>query len=346
MNMKKPFVSIIIPIRNDATYIERSLRAILAQDYPGKMEILVADGISTDNTRSIIQDQSKESRFPITILDNPEKIVPTGMNIAIRHARGEIIIRVDGHCVISSNYVSNCVKHIQHSKVDGVGGAMASLGETTFAQAIAIGMSSHFGVGDSAFRTSTGKNMLVDTIPFPAYTRAIIEQAGLYDEELTRNQDDEYNYRILDLGGKLLLAKDVHSIYFNRTTLKGLWQQYFQYGFYKVRVLQKHPRQMSPRQFVPPVFVLALLLSSFLYLLPIFQFLSLVVPSLYLLVNLLASAYTAKKRGWYFFPYLPLIFAILHLSYGLGFLIGLFKFWNRWNDKIGKTPQFFNETAG
>jgi glycosyltransferase involved in cell wall biosynthesis len=341
-----PFVSIILPIRNEAKYIEQGLCAIVAQDYPAdRIEILIADGMSVDDTRKIISDFiATYPQYQLRILDNPSKIVPTGMNIALRQARGEIIIRVDGHCIIAPEYVRRCVEHIQNDHVDGVGGPMTSIGETDVAKAISIGMSSPFGVGNSAFRTISGKSMLVDTVPFPAYTRGIIERASLYDEELVRNQDDEYNYRIRELAGKLLLADDVRSTYFSRTSLKGLWKQYFQYGYWKVRVLQKHPRQMSVRQFVPPVFVLLLLVSIFVGLLPGIQPLSLLVPLLYTFANLCASVYTASQRGWASLPHLPLVFGILHLSYGSGFLVGLIKFWNRWGDKTGKTPAWSRES--
>lgn len=335
-------VSLILPIHDESRYIARTLDAILAQDYPAhSFEILIVDGMSNDDTREIVQGFA--SRYPkrqICILDNPGKIVPTGMNIALRQAKGDIIIRVDGHCIIAPDYVRKCVEHIQNDHIDGVGGSMESIGETHMAKVIAIGMSSPFGVGNSAFRTTSGKSRLADTVPFPAYTRQIIERVGLYDEELVRNQDDEYNYRIRESGGKILLADDVRSIYFSRASLKGLWRQYFQYGFWKVRVLQKHPRQMSSRQFVPPVFVLALLMSLLFALLPATRPLSPLVPLFYLLANLGASLWTASKRGWLYLPFLPVTYAILHLSYGSGFLVGLFKFWNRWGDKKGKVPVY------
>ena len=346
--MDKHFVTLVLPVRNETAYIERGLSAIMAQDYPAdQMEILIADGMSTDNTRKIVNNFATFHPQPqIHILDNLGKIVPTGMNIALRQARGEIIIRVDGHCIIAPDYVRRCVEHILKDGVDGVGGPMESVGETHMAKAIAIGMSSPFGVGNSAFRTISGKSMLADTVPFPAYTRQIIERTGLYDEELIRNQDDEYNYRIRELGAKILLANDVRSTYFSRTSLKGLWRQYFQYGYWKVRVLQKHPRQMSLRQFVPPAFVLALFGSALLVFFPILRPLSSVVSVIYLLANLGASFWTASRRGWASLAYLPLVFAILHLSYGLGFLVGLVKFWNRWGDKTGKTPAWSGEPIG
>lgn len=336
-----PFVSLILPIRNEADYIERSLRAVLEQDYPGEMEILIADGMSTDGTRRIIHEFARQyPQHTVNILDNPEKIVPTGMNIALRHARGEIIIRADGHCVIAPDYVRRCVEQIQRDDIEGVGGSMESIGETEVAQAIAFGTSSMFGVGNSVFRTRVGRNMLVDTVPFPAYTRKIIRRAGLYDEEMVRNQDDEYNYRIRELGGKIMLAADVRSKYFSRASLVGLWRQYFQYGYWKVRVLQKHPLQMSLRQFVPPVFVVALIFSVVMLFFPVTGLIypALVIPFFYMGFNLAGSFYLAMKNGLKYLKLLPIVLLVLHVGYGLGFLIGLVKFWNRWGDRIGRTP--------
>jgi glycosyltransferase involved in cell wall biosynthesis len=340
----QPFVSLILPIYNEAAYIEKCIQAIMAQDYSGPTEILVVDGMSTDCTRTILEKFILQ-HSSLIMIENPGRIVPIGMNIALRQARGEIIIRVDGHCIIAPNYVSNCVLHIQEKGVAGVGGPMQTIGETYLASVIALAMSSPFGVGNSAFRTISSESMLTDTVPFPAYTRKIIQRAGLYDEELMRNQDDEYNYRIRALGGKILLAEDVRSTYFSRASLTGLWRQYFQYGLYKVRVMQKHPRQMSPRQFVPPLFVLALLASVLLALFPLTRFLSLVIPIVYLCANLAASILTAirarkadSSSSAIYYSLLPIAFAILHLSYGLGFLLGLIKFWNRWGDRVGCIP--------
>lgn len=343
--MSLPFISLILPIRNEGSYIERCLQAILAQDYQGQIEIIIVDGMSTDQTRKIIEQTARHSSFSICLLDNHGKIVPTGMNIALRQAKGDIIVRVDGHCLIVSDYVRKCVEHIQLDGVDGVGGPMKTIGETPLASVVALAMSSPFGVGNSAFRTLSDVSMLADTVPFPAYTREIIKRAGFYDEELVRNQDDEYNYRIRSLGGKILLANDVRSVYFSRASLGGLWRQYFQYGIYKVRVLQKHPRQMSLRQFVPPVFVLSLFVSLILGFFPSVYFLSFFIPIAYVFANLAASFLTLYasnktnqlKMGNHLL-FLPLAFLFLHLSYGLGFLLGILKFWNRWSDKAGRTP--------
>ena len=339
--MTTPPVSILLPVRNEAKNIHEIISSILNQDYPGEMEILVVDGMSTDDTRVIIAGIcSQHAGINLRILDNPGKIVPTGMNIALREAQGEIIIRVDGHCIIAPDYVRRCVAHLLTDGVDGVGGPMQSIGETRLAETIALGMSSQFGVGNSAFRTTSGVSRLVDSVPFPAYTRAMIERAGLYDEELVRNQDDEYNYRIRELGGKILLADDVRSKYYSRGSLGKLWRQYYQYGYWKVRVLQKHPRQMSLRQFVPALFVLGLVGSLLLLTVPGLGSVGWMLPLLYLTANLAASILVAGKAGWRHMALLPVVYAILHMGYGSGFLVGLVAFAQRWGDKIGQQRLF------
>ncbi len=322
-----------MPVRNEAGYIERSLGSVLAQDYPPEqMEIIVADGMSTDQTRALIA--GFQTRFPrLKVIDNPGKIAPTGLNRAIAQASGDIIVRVDGHCEIAPDYLRRCVHYLQSGAADGVGGPIETIGETLSARVIATAMSSAFGVGGSAFRTIKDQTMLTDTVAFPAYTRTIIERAGPYDEELVRNQDDEYNYRLRKLGAKILLAADVQSRYYSRSTFRKVFKQYYQYGYWKVRVLQKHPRQMSLRQFVPPAFVAALLVgvlaASFL---PLGAWLLAGILGCYLLANLLASARSASKSDAFgsHLLLLPIVYTALHISYGLGFLVGLIKFAPRW----------------
>jgi succinoglycan biosynthesis protein ExoA len=338
-----PVITIIMPVRNEAAYIQRSLGSVLAQDYPVDLiQVIVVDGMSSDETRRILGEYI--AHHPnIEIVDNPARIVPAGMNAALSVARGTIIIRVDGHCEIAPDYVSRCVYHLQEDGVDGVGGSIDTIGENPLSRVIAAAMSSPFGVGDSAFRTRNSHTMDVDTIPFPAYTRRIINLAGPYDEELVRNQDDEYNYRIRALGGKLLLSGDIHSRYYSRSNLASLWRQYFQYGYWKVRVFQKHTRQMQLRQFVPFLFLgtlLTLILFSILH--PALLFVGIGLLSLYLATNLCASVWTAARCGWRFLPLLPLVFAILHISYGLGFLTGLVRFSNRWGNRYKEIPSHSN----
>lgn len=320
-----------MPVRNEAAFIVRSVGSVLAQDYPHeRMEILIADGMSGDATRQIISGFQQQHRNVKTI-DNPGKIVATGLNAALRQAKGEIIVRVDGHCEIAPNYVRRCVSHLMDENIEAVGGPVETIGESYIARVIAAAMSSRFGVGGSAFRVANSKTQFTDTVAFPAYTRAVIDRAGPFDEELVRNQDDEYNYRLRKLGVKILLASDVHSRYYSRATLRRLASQYFQYGFWKVRVMQKHTRQMRLRQIAPPLFVAALLLSLLLLpILPAAGYVLGLIAGAYTLALMAASILSASKNGWLLLPVLPVAFAILHLAYGSGFLIGLLKFWNRW----------------
>jgi glycosyltransferase involved in cell wall biosynthesis len=329
--MTAPLISILMPIRNEAAYIGRSLAAVLAQDYPVH-EILVADGMSTDGTREVVAAAAaREAR--LRLIDNPARIVAAGLNAALRQAQGEILIRVDGHCEIAPDYVRRCVEHLQRDGVEAVGGSVVTVGETFTAQVIAAAMSSPFGAGDSAFRVSQGVTRLADTIPFPAYSRALVERAGPYDEELVRNQDDEYNYRLRGMGVRLLLAADVRSRYFSRASLGRLGRQYFEYGYWKVRVLQKHPRQMSARQFAPPALALALTGGAAVAIAwPPARVAWLAMVAAYTLASLLASAEIAARRGWKYLGLLPASFACLHLGFGFGFLTGCFAFWNRWGD--------------
>ena len=330
-----PFISVLMPIRNEAHYIWRSLGAVLAQDYPlDRLEVIVADGMSTDGTREIVQ--TLQGQYPnLHLVDNHDRIVPISLNAALRQAKGDIIIRVDGHCEIAPDYVRRCVEHLQRHEVGGVGGPLETVGETPLAQAIAVAMSTPFGVGGSPFRTIRQRTLLVDSVAFPAYPRTVLDDAGPFDEELVRNQDDEYNYRLRKLGGRILLSPRIRSRYYSRSSLLSLWRQYFQYGFWKVRVAQKQKLQMQPRQFVPPAFVLTLLI---LVLATIFSstagWFLLTICAIYLITNLAASIAVARSQEVQTPVLLPLCFATLHVSYGLGFLWGSLRFAGRWRQNV------------
>jgi succinoglycan biosynthesis protein ExoA len=329
---RRPLVSIIMPVFNEAIFIRRSLGALLAQTYPKeRLEIIIADGMSTDNTRKVISQVSDKSEISIKIIDNLGKIAPAGLNRAIENSKGEIIIRVDGHCEVEPDYVANCVKHLLAGTAESVGGPIETIGETLQAQAIAIAMSSKFGVGGSAFRTINDREMYVDTVAFPGYKKETFDRVGVFNEELVRNQDDEFNYRLRKLGGRIILTPDIRSRYFSRSSFQSLWRQYYQYGYWKVRVLQLHPRQMSLRQFIPFVFVSTILMFGILSIFSHVVLLGLlVILGSYLGGNLLATIQASLRTKIIAIPYVFLSFAILHFSYGLGFLIGLFVFRNKW----------------
>ena len=336
---KLPFVSVIMPVFNEEAFIGRSLRAIVAQSYPGElMEVIVADGMSVDATRSVIESIAAESEIPVKVVDNPKQIAPTGLNCALKVAKGDVVVRVDGHCEIDREYVANCVRLLQAGTADGVGGPIETVGETHVAGMIALAMSSPFGVGGSAFRTVMDRELYTDTVAFPGYTRQIIEKVGLFNEELVRNQDDEYNFRIRKSGGRILLSPTIRSRYYSRGTFRSLWRQYFQYGFWKVRVMQLHAGQMSLRQFVPFVFVASIVFLTLLSVIsPVGRYGLAFLLISYLLANLIASAMTCRtslRR----IPGVALSFAILHISYGCGFMIGLITFARSWGRKVNQGP--------
>lgn len=335
MQDEVPIVTIIMPVRNEGSYIERSLGSVMAQDYPSAhTEIVVVDGLSDDGTQDVVR-RIAAGESNMRLVENRERIVSTALNHGLRQARGDIIVRVDGHCEIAPDYVRQCVHHLQQSGADGVGGPIETIGETRVAQGIALAMSSWFGMGGSAFRTIKDRAMWVETVAFAAYRMETIRRIGLYDEELVRNQDDEYNYRLLKQGGKILLTPDIRSRYYGRGSLRKLWRQFYQYGFWKVRVMQKHPRQMRWRQFVPFAFVLALIVTA---LLPIGWAFFMAILLVYGAANLLASSGIARQHGWRYFPTLLLAHPTMHVSYGLGFLVGLVRFAGRWGDKRGGVP--------
>jgi succinoglycan biosynthesis protein ExoA len=324
-------VTVILPIRNEEAHIANCLKAVVDQNYPKeKLEILVVDGRSTDRTRDIVMD-IQTAHKNIHLIDNPGEIVPTGLNMGIRQARGEIIIRVDGHTIIEPDYVNECVKTLTRTGAENAGGKMEGFSETPFGKAVVLATSSPFGIGNARFHFSNQEEY-VDTVYLGAWPKDVFDKIGYFDEEMVRDQDDELNYRLRQRGGKIILNPRIKSTYTVRATTKGLWKQYFQYGFWKVRVLQKHPRQMSIRQFVPPLFISML---AFLSLFSIFSRLVrsifAIIAGTYVMANVLATLLTAKNNPRNVVIRLPITFAILHFAYGTGFLSGLFKFLDRWD---------------
>lgn len=323
-----PVVSVIMPIRNEAAFIHRSLGAVLAQDYPAdRLEVLIADGMSTDTTRQIISElAATHSAIRVQIVDNPGGIVPTGFNAALARSRGEIIVRVDGHTIIEPDYVRACVDTLSRTDAQNVGGRMDPVGVTPFGQAVAMATTSPFGVGGARFHYSMQEEY-VDTVYMGAWPRSVFDRIGGFDERFVRNQDDEFNYRLRKHGGKILLSPTIKSTYYNRGSWRSLARQYYQYGLYKVLVLKKHAAQMRPRQFGPPVFVLALLLGALAApFVPLARWGFAAVVSFYLLANFAASILTARRGKWSLLPLIALTFATLHTAYGAGFLVGLVKF--------------------
>ncbi len=304
-------------------FIRRSLKSVLEQDYPdAALEVIVADGISTDGTRDVVQAVLADHPN-LRLIDNPEGIVPCGLNRAIRQARGEIIVRVDGHTIVRPDYVTQCVAALQRTGADNVGGAMRARGEGWFGEAVAAATSSPFGVGGARFHYSDREED-VDTVYMGAWWRRTFDRLGPFDEEMVRNQDDEFNYRILEKGGRIMLIPGIRSVYTVRGTPRALWRQYYQYGFWKIGVMRKHPGQIRPRHAVPSLFVAALAGSFFLsWFVRRAGTAFAVIAVTYLLVNLASSVWIARRGRWRSLPGVSLAYGIMHVGYGLGLLEGI-----------------------
>tara|TARA_B100000287_G_C20664222_1_gene791195 strand:- start:1858 stop:2937 length:1080 start_codon:yes stop_codon:yes gene_type:complete len=345
----EPEISIILPIRNEVAFIERTLNSILNQSYPiNKFEIIISDGMSDDGTRRIIKNyQSRYSN--IFLIDNPKYIVPTGFNLALNRARGKIIIRVDGHTIIDKNYIYSCKKALKDSEASNVGGLMNAKSDTILGQVIAIATSSKFGIGNAHFHYSQ-KSRYVDTVYMGAWKREVFCDIGGFDEDLIRNQDDEFNFRLIQNGKKIWLDRSIKSTYYPRNSFYNLFKQYFQYGFYKLRVMQKRNGIASLRHLVPPGFVFGIFFCVFLYLYGLSKiplqiylgayFLSNSLSVLFIIIKKIKLKSMNIKLFLALLVQLPIVYFILHFSYGLGFCFAFFYFYDKWNDNSTRDDHF------
>ena len=326
MKESAPAVSIVIPCRNEKDHIENCMRSVLAQESPpGGFEVIIADGMSDDGTREILERlREKDSR--LRIVDNHGFIVSTGLNSAIQMARGKFILRLDAHTEYSSDYVRQCLFVLQETKADNVGGPWIATGKGLLGQAIATAFQSPFAVGSSRSHNPRYEG-IVDTVYLGCWPREVFDRVGLFDEELVRNQDDEFNLRLTRAGGKIWQSPRIKCWYQTRGSLKALFKQYMQYGYWKVRLIQKHKLPASIRHLIPGCFVLSLVtlpIMSFWWSHVAWAWLGLVAT--YLICNIVASLMTASRGGWKLFALLPLVFGCYHFAYGYGFLWGVLNF--------------------
>ncbi len=323
MRMNKS-VSIVIPCRNERVYIAPCIQSILDSRYPNELlEILVCDGMSDDGTREIIQ--SFESKSNVRILNNTDRTTPHALNLGISSSKSDIVIILGAHAEIHPDYVRLCVETLEKQPEAGcVGGLLETVSEDIRTAAIAKAMSSTFGVGNAHFRTGANEGW-VDTVAFGAYRREVFDKSGLFDEVLVRNQDDEFNYRILQDGFKIYLQPAIQAKYFVRSSFQKLFKQYRQYGYWKVYVNRKHGAVTTIRQLAPPLFVLFLLSVIPAWLLH--PYLGIAHASL-LVIYMIASFRSAAKQSENFNELLRICLAYytLHFSYGLGYLEGFFDF--------------------
>ncbi len=327
-----PPISIIMPVRNEADYITRSLTALLDQDYPSTIEVLCIDGMSDDGTREIIT-QIAESHSGVRLLDNVQRITPPALNLGIKAAQYDLIARMDAHTRPAPDYLRRCVEVMEQSGADCVGGRWDYIGETYIARAIAAAMESPFGAGTAQWRSSDQPGD-TDTVPFGFWRKADILAVGGFDENLVRNQDYEFNYRFRASGKRIYYSPEIVTMYYSRQDLAALWRQYIQYGIWKARVLKMHPESFRLRHGIAPLFVAGLVIGAILS--PVwggFRWVYGGTILVYLLLALVFALQQAARHGWQYLPAILLVFAILHLSWGIGFFIGVWHWWVRRQDE-------------
>jgi len=330
--MNELLVSIIIPCRNEEKFIGKCLESILNQDFPKeKLEVLVVDGMSEDKTRETIKNfQFSNPNFQLRLLDNPKKFTNFAFNMGIRESRGEIIMIMGAHAGYERDYISKCVKYLQEYNADNVGGVIKTLPSknTLFAKAIAISLSHSFGAGGSYFRIGSDKPRWVDTVFGGCYKREVFDKIGLFNENLIRSQDLEFNLRLKKAGGKILLAPDIVSYYYPKSNLKDFFLHNFEDGTWAVLPLKFVKFPFKLRHYIPLIFVSGLLGTGFLGIFfPIFFWLFLLLLSLYLLANLYFSAKIAlREKDFRYLFVMPITFACRHFGYGLGSIFGILTF--------------------
>jgi len=325
-----PFVSIIIPCYNEQATIRDLLAAIDAQTYPHtEMEVIIADGMSTDGTRGeIMAFVEKHPDLHVIVVDNPARIIPAALNRALQEAQGEIIIRLDAHSMPYPDYVERCVAALESGLGENVGGIweVRSGAKGWIAQSIAVAAAHPLGVGDALYRHAE-KAAYVDTVPFGAFKREQLALIGFFDESLLANEDYEFNVRIRKSGGRIWLDPAIRSVYYARPTLRALASQFWRYGYWKWKMLKRYPETLRWRQSLPPLFVLSLTGGIVLAIFsPVFQWLLATEVLLYALILILAGAHTAiRQRKWTLMIGLPLAIAIMHIAWGASFLWSMIK---------------------
>lgn len=325
-----PFVSIIVPCYNEQATIRSLLEAVYAQTYPrADMEVVIADGMSTDNTRGeIAAFIKKHPDLQICVVDNPARIIPAALNRALQETHGEIIVRLDAHSMPYPDYVERCVVALESGLGENVGGIweIRPGAEGWVAQSIAAAAAHPLGVGDALYRHAE-KAAYVDTVPFGAFKREQLALVGFFDEALLTNEDYEFNTRIRKSGGRIWLDPAIRSVYYARPTLRALARQFWRYGYWKRKMLKRYPETLRWRQGLPPLFVLSLFGGAVLAIFfPALRFLLASEGLLYALTLLLAGIQAAiRQRKLALVIGFPLAIAAMHIAWGAGFLWSMIK---------------------
>jgi len=321
-----PLVSVVVPVRNEARFIATLIDAICTQDYPrDKLEVIVADGQSSDGTKAILK--GLQDRYPqLIVIDNPRRIVSTGLNLAIARARGDIVVRIDGHAVIATDFLrQNVALLAEHPEAWSVGGPIRHAATTTLGRATAVAMSHPLGVGNARHRYPHYEGY-TEGAQFPAIRRWVFDRIGMFDEALVRNQDDEFNYRIRRAGGKVYVSPRVRYHYFVRSQLSQLFKQYFQYGYWRIPVIQKHGRPTTVRQMAPTLFYAACIVLAVVGAWSREPAVAFGLPGAYAIALLIAAATSIPAHGVRVSACVPFAIATLQAGYAWGLGYGL---WSR-----------------
>lgn len=323
-----PHIAVIIPTLNEERFIEACLSSLYQQSYPTDlMDIMVVDGGSIDQTVTIVN-QWATTHSNLRLLTNPKKIQSVAFNVGCNASTAPYIIRLDAHALYHSDYIMLCIEHLVANPTFGnVGGiwTIKPKDDSLIASANAILNKSRFGIGGAAFRVGSTA-MEVDSVPFGAFPRKVIDEIGGMREDLVRGEDNEYNSRIRKAGYKVFLDPAIQSTYFSRPTIKESVKQMYANGL-SIGILCHLDRQsVGLRHLVPFAFVTSLILCALLGLVvPYIGYLGLLILGLYAICALAASAVLSKKHGWRYMCILPILFFCVHIAYGWGTLIGLIK---------------------
>ena len=325
-----PRVSIVMTVVNEERHLADAIDRLLAQDYPGPLEIVVAVGPSRDRTRDVAR-QVAESHDHVSMVDNPSGRTPAGLNAAIAASTGDVIVRIDGHAMVPHDYVRSGVLALAETGADNVGGIMAAEGTNAFEDAVARAMTSVFGVGGASFHVG-GEAGPALTVYLGCFRRAAIERVGGYDETMVRAQDWEMNLRIRESGGVIWFTPDMRVTYRPRHDFRGLARQYHDYGRWRREVVRRHPDTLSLRYLAAPVAVAAVALGLVMFIVGLaagqewLAVVGLVPAAGYALANLVATAISSRvptRLPAAALVRLPAVYATMHGAWGLGFLRGL-----------------------
>jgi succinoglycan biosynthesis protein ExoA len=317
-------ISVMAPMLNEAEHVDDLVADLAAQDFEGEVELIVADGGSTDGAADLLRAAAERHGLATTILDNPDRWVSHGLNLCVRGAKGDLLVRVDCHSRYPSNYLRRCAEVAEETGAENVGGVFVPTGRTPMERAVACAVDSPFG-GAGWTRRGGSERVETDTVPYGAFRPEAFRLAGLFDESLVRNQDDEFNLRLRRAGGRVVLDPSIRFFYTPRGSLRRLFRQYYEYGRWKAPVMRKHHRATSARSLVPGAFVIGLLL-----LIPLATWhphaaalLALKV-SAYMLAAVVFGVVCVRRRRepWRLLPRVLAVFPTVHVAHGLGMLAG------------------------